>query len=172
MIFESFKYYGQNLQNFIKKHEAKPVLFLAKWNFLFIWTSKYETCFQGFWSQAQKIYWWLNFVELSRSLTALVYVLFETQKSTPPVLYFPSYLFWFSQITWSDKWFLSATKQLYNAFCVVCLPANDIFIWTSFFLIEGLKLMHTSFLVAYHITSFMLYESRYTDVSLSVTPCF
>ena len=28
--------------------------------------------------------------------------------------------------------------------------------------------MHTSSLVAYHITSFMLYESSYTDVHLSV----
>ena len=36
--------------------------------------------------------------------------------------------------------------------------------WTGFLLLEGSELMHTSSLVAYHITSFMLYESSYTDV--------
>ena len=57
-------------------------------------------------------------------------------------------------------------------FVFVCLPANDIFSWTSFLVIEGSELMYTSFLVAYHITSFMLYESSHSDVRLSVTPCF
>ena len=43
-------------------------------------------------------------------------------------------------------------------------PPNEIFSWTSFLLLENSELMHTSSLVAYHITSFMLYESSYTDV--------
>ena len=41
---------------------------------------------------------------------------------------------------------------------------SDISSWTSFLHLEGSEFMHTSSLVAYHITSFMLYESSYTDI--------
>ena len=45
-----------------------------------------------------------------------------------------------------------------------CHHIDRLSVWTGFLLLEGSELMHTSSLVAYHITSFMLYESSYTDV--------